>query len=67
MADRTRIAPTGLARMLLKYAKIRREDRGKYYARVNQCAPPFPRLVISAGRLADGPVLAGRLAPTRRA
>ena len=32
-----RIAPIGLARMLLKYARVQREERGKYYERVNKC------------------------------
>jgi hypothetical protein len=47
MADRSHISPVGLARMLLKYAKIRREDRGKYYTRVNKFVYRSPRFFLA--------------------
>lgn len=42
--DKNKISPEGLTRMLLKYAKIRREDRGKYYQRVNKYAASRSRV-----------------------
>lgn len=40
MKDRKYISEEGLARMLLKYAKIKREERGGYYERVAANFPP---------------------------